>query len=245
MHYLCKVNEDGRTVSIRLSDYYRERFVHDRRLLKNPFIVPKKMAFSGRDYVVSAIDDGAFADCSCLTSVVIPDSVTWIGDGAFRGCSGLTSVVIPDSVIWIGDYAFSGCNELTSVVIPDSVTAIGEEAFKGCGNLESIVVGKGNRVYDSRENCNAIIETKTNKLLRGCKNTVIPNSVTSIGKEAFWGCCGLASIVIPDSINEIGAYAFCHHNIDSSDYVRLVVIPNSVKGIATYAFWPKQTIYVK
>ena len=100
-----------------------------------------------------------------MTSVSIPDSVTRIGTHAFYYCTGLTSVSIPDSVTSIGDYAFFGCTGLTSVTIPDSVTSIGYEAFSRCTGLTSISVDSDNSVYDSRNNCNAIIETATNTLI--------------------------------------------------------------------------------
>ena len=206
--FLCKVNEDGRMVSIRPSEYYYRNLGDENWPLKRRFIVPKEMVYAGRDYLVTEIGNeaffgcigltgiiipdsvikiggSAFYGCSGLVSVIIPDSVTAIGNCAFYGCSGLMSVIIPDSVTTIGDRAFYGCSGLTSVVIPDSVTEIGQGAFSGCSDVESIVVGKDNPVYDSRENCNAIIETKTNKLIHGCKNTIILDSVTEIGDCAF------------------------------------------------------------
>ena len=141
----------------------------------------------------------------CMNTV-IPDSVTEIGGSAFSGCSGLTSINIPDSVKVIGKFAFEGCSGLTSINIPDSVKVIGKHAFDGCSGLTSIVVAKGNGKYDSRNNCNAIIETATNKLVTGCMNTVIPDSVKVIGESAFDS--GLVSINIPDSVTEIGWDAF-------------------------------------
>ena len=157
---------------------------------------------------VASIGYSAFYGCSGLTSITIPNSVTSIGNYAFEGCSGLTSVVIPNSVTSIGVRAFTRCSGLTSITIPNSVTSIGMYAFSHCSGLESIVVEKGNTKYDSRNNCNAIIETKSNTLITGCKNTVIPNSVTSIGHYAFSGCSGLTSITIPNSIKSIGSGAF-------------------------------------
>ena len=157
---------------------------------------------------VTSIGYSAFYKCSGLTSVTIPNSVTSIGDAAFQYCSGLTSVTIPNSVTSIGNDAFYRCSGLTSIIIGNSVSSIGNFVFEDCSGLKSIVVESGNSKYDSRDNCNAIIETATNTLLAGCKNTTIPNSVTSIGDGAFNGCSGLTSASIPNSVTYIGEYAF-------------------------------------
>ena len=160
---------------------------------------------------VTSIGDCAFYLCRSLTSVTIPNSVTSIGNYAFSECSSLTSVTIPNSVTSIGHEAFENCSSLTSLTIPNSVTSIGNYAFRYCSGLTSITVEKGNTKYDSRDNCNAIIETNTNKLIAGCKNTTIPNSVTSIGGFAFESCSGLTSITIPNSVTSIenGAFDGC------------------------------------
>ena len=157
---------------------------------------------------VTNIGYGAFGGCSNLTSVSIPNSVTSIGNEAFASCTALTSVSIPNSVSSIGNWAFTYCTALTSVSIPNSVTSIGNEAFSVCSALTSIVVDAGNPKYDSRDNCNAIIEKATNTLVFGCKTTIIPNSVTSIGEAAFQYCSGLTSITIPNSVTSIGDCAF-------------------------------------
>ena len=180
---------------------------------------------------VTSIGDGAFRDCSGLTSVVIPNSVTSIGSQAFMGCSGLTSVTIPNSVTSIEYSAFEGCSGLTSVIIPSSVTSISYEAFSGCIDLSSLVVESGNPVYDSRDNCNAIIETAKNMLIVGCKTTTIPNSVTSIESGAFYECSGLTSITIPNGVTSIGGSAF-----NGCSGLTSVTIPNSVTSISDDAF---------
>ena len=179
---------------------------------------------------VTFIGDGAFSECSGLTSVTIPDTVTKIGNSAFSGC-GLISLTIPSSVTSIGDWAFSVCNALTSVTIPSTVTFIGNGAFSGCSGLTSISVETENTAYDSRENCNAIIETSTNKLLSGCNTTIIPGSVTSIGDYAFYDCIGITSITIPNSVTSIGPGAFY-----ACGGLTSITIPHSVTEIGDYAF---------
>ncbi|MBR4988862.1 MAG: leucine-rich repeat domain-containing protein [Bacteroidaceae bacterium] len=180
---------------------------------------------------VTSIGFGAFAFCSGLTSVTIPNSVTSIGNQAFDRCSGLTSITIPNSVTSIGNFAFSGCSGLTSITIGNSVKSIGECAFLYCSGLTSIIIAEENPVYDSRNNSNAIIETSTNTLITGCKNTVIPNSVTTIGGSAFYCCSGLTSITIPNSVTSIGggAFAFCSGLTSAT-------IGSGVKSIGSSAF---------
>ena len=180
---------------------------------------------------LTSLEDAAFCGCTGLTSIAIPNSVTYIRMSAFGGCTGLTSIDIPNSVTTIGPNAFSQCSGLISIEIPTTVTSIGENPFVSCSSLEQIIVDYGNTVYDSRENCNALIKTNTNELISGCKNTVIPNSVTTIGGNSFTGCSGLTSIEIPNSVSTIGYGAFtnCRNMVS-------IVIPNSVISIEHAAF---------
>ena len=162
---------------------------------------------------------------------IIPEGTTEIGEFAFDGCSSLTNVTIPESVKVIAKCAFFRCTSLKSITIPESVTKIGEAAFVCCSSLESIVVAEGNPVYDSREGCNAIIETKTNILRYGCKSTNIPQSVTKIGGHAFCGCTSLESVTIPEAATEIEDYTFCDCRLLES-----ITIPKSVTKIGNSTF---------
>ena len=185
---------------------------------------------------VTMIGISVFYGCNGFTgSLTIPNSVTLIGYRAFAGCSGLTgSLTIPNSVTTIGDYAFQMCRGFTgSLAIHNSVTTIGEGAFSGCSGLDNIVVDSGNSVFDSRENSNSIIKTSLNELIAGCKNTVIPNSVVTIGNYAFYMCSDLSSIEIPNSVITIGDHAFQY----CSGFTGNLTIPNSVTTIGNYAFY--------
>ena len=157
---------------------------------------------------VTNIGENAFYFCENITSVTIPNSVVNIGNSAFLYCSSLASITIPNSVTTIGKWAFYGCSSLTSITIPKSVTTIGDNVFIYCKNLNSIKVEQGNARYDSRNDCNAIIETKYNRLIAGCNNTVIPNSVTIVWPGAFVGLSNLTSITIPKSVTNIAGNAF-------------------------------------
>lgn len=176
----------------------------------------------------------------CTGDLIIPESVvheantyyvTTIGGYAFYYASGLTSIVIPNTVTTIRDYSFWNCDGLLSLNIPSSVTNIEQFAFYYFSAPNSITVESGNPVYDSREGCNAIIETATNTLIVGCKNTVIPNTVTSLAGYAFSNCHDLISITIPSSVTSIGSGAF-----EKCNSLTSIVIPASVTYVGSYAF---------
>ena len=166
-----------------------------------------------------------------IKTVTIEYGITSIGDYVFRGCCGMTELTLPNSVTSIGDCAFYGCTGLTELILPNSVRSIGDIAFTYCSGLEKITVESGNSCYDSRDNCNSIIDTEFNTLIVGCKNSVIPNSVTSIGYYAFYGCSGLTKLTLSHSVTSIGNSAF-------EDCIGLteLTLPNSVTSIGGYAF---------
>ena len=203
---LCyNYNSDGTSVTV---TYFRGPYSSSYSNLNGSLTIPATVPYNGSTY-----------------------SVTSIGISAFYSCGGLTSVTIPNSVTSIGENAFCFCYGLNSVTIPNTVTSIGDEAFHDCRGLTSIIVESGNTNYDSRNNCNAIIETATNTLIAGCMNTIIPNSVTTIGDDAFFGCSGLTSVTIPNSVTSIGKGVFSYCTGLTS-----VTIPNSVTSIGNSAF---------
>ena len=180
---------------------------------------------------VTTIGGYAFNKCSNLSNITLPTTLITIGSNAFNNCTRLTNISIPNSVTTIGNNAFYQCTSVASVTIGSSVNSIGGTAFGYCTSLKTLVVDGGNTRYDSRDDCNAIIETNSNKLVQGCKNTIIPNTVTLIGDSAFYYCTSLTGITIPNSVTEIEYQAFYGCNALTS-----IVIPNSVTAIGDYAF---------
>lgn len=181
---------------------------------------------------LTSISNGAFSGCSNLISVIMPDGIETIRDYAFFSCKGLNSLALPNSVTSIGNYAFEECHSLQTLVIPASVTSIGVSAFGYCDGLTSIKVEEDNLIYDSRDNCNAIIQKEKNILITGCLNTNIPTTVRSIGQCAFRGCSGLTSVNIPSNIIEIGGSAFM-----GCANLETLMLPATISSIGGNAFW--------
>ncbi len=190
------------------------------------------------DGEVTSVGHLAFYSCVRLETVSLPQSVKTIEKEAFIYCYGMTSIVIPDSVTSIGIYAFGDCTGLTSIEIPRSVTSFEFPFILGCESLSNLVVDPENPVFDSRDHCNAIIRTENNELVSGCKNTVIPNTVTSIGGYAFDSCSGLTTIQIPMSVHTIQPEAFYECPDLSS-----IEIPGTVTYIGDGAFRSCQNLH--
>lgn len=183
---------------------------------KSPTVPQKRASIDSRRKVVVTYQSESSDNYAYLTTAYIPETVVYNG--------------ITYEVVGIDDGAFAN-SPITSITIPNSVTNIGDRAFSGCSSLKSIIVKEGNPVYDSRNNCNAIVETATNTVVVGCQATNMPSSITSIGSGAFAYCTSLTSIYIPNSVTSIGGSAF-----SSCSSLNSITIPNSVTSIGSDAF---------
>ena len=167
------------------------------------------------------LGDYVFYDCSGLTNLTLPSSVTSIGGYAFWGCSGLTSLTLPSGVTSIGNYTFYGCRGLTSLTLPSSVTSIGNDAFTGCSGLTSMTLPSG-------------VTSIGDYAFYGCSgltSLTLPSSVTSIGDWAFGYCSGLTSLTLPSGVTSIGNYVFF-----GCSGLTSLTLPSSVTSIGDYAF---------
>lgn len=236
------IYSDGEAVVIRNPNKY-----------SGDIVIPEKFFYKGKPYKVACIGKDAFRSCYNLTSVIMPNSVIRIEEDAFSCCGNLRNVTLSDSLKRIGRWAFNdckkldeikfprkltfidalafaGCESLKSLVIPQNVSYIEPGAFAKCSGLKSIEVDRANSVFDSRNNCNAIIISSVNSLHTGCINTIIPKDITEIGESAFESIEDLINITIPDGVKHIGDYAFSHSGLTT------INIPNSVSHLGEYSF---------
>ncbi len=156
---------------------------------------------------IETIGEFAFSHCRKLQRIVIPEGVLCIADGAFEYCSNLKEVVFPTTLEIIGGASFGYCTSLESVTIPRGVYSMDSDIFRGCISLQKISVDSANEVFDSRNDCNAVIDTEQNKLVVGCKGTVVVDGIKSIGSRAFYKS-GITSIHLPSSVESIESAAF-------------------------------------
>ncbi len=204
-------------------------------------VIPESVSYNGKDYIVNAIDEKAFYNCSGLTSVIIPNTITIIGNNAFNGCSALTGIDIPNSIFIIGDYAFRNCTGLLNVNIPDSLSTIGAYSFYGCSGLTSLTIGKsiasiGNNAFNSCNNLKELTWNAINCTSNGNMSTSNIEHVT-IGPEVevlpyyFVSGSKITEVSIPNSVTAINGEAFSYcSNLTS------IEIPNSVTLIGSSVF---------
>ena len=193
-------------------------------------IIPEKVKGNdGVEYIVASLVASCFKDCSGLTSITIPSSVTSLGDYCFSNCSGLTSITIPSSVTSLGASCFEWCSGLTSITLPSSVTSLGASCFYFCSGLTSITIPSS--VTSLSESCFCGC--------RGLTSITIPSSVTSLGEACFLSCRGLTSITIPSSVTSLGASCF-----EWCSGVTSITIPSSVTSLGDHCFLNCQNLEI-
>ena len=217
---VCGYKEATQGLSYKLSDdstYYIVSGVEEGVTLSGELVIASK--YDGKP--VTTIGQKAFLECSSITSITIPSSITNIEYGAFGYCTGLTSLTIPSNVVEIGKSAFAYCNNITSLTIEEGVTTLGESVFAECTKLETVTLPNS-------------VTTISDSLFSDCtnlKSVTLGNNVTKIEDSAFDDCDGLTNIVLPESVEVIDSYAFF-----SCSNLANINIPNSVTQIGYRAF---------
>lgn len=228
--YFCVTDEANRTVETCFSgqDFEWETGL---ATMTGDVEIPSTVTHEGVEYTVTAIGAGTFQYLFGLTSVTIPNTVTEIKASAFSCCEGLQSVSIPTTVTSIGNWAFYGCATLPAIRIPASVTTIDGAFLTACIALQSISVDAANPVFDSRENCNALIRTATNELMVGIQTTTIPSSVQTLGDQAFMFQSALTHIDLPEGLTAIGSECFYNAGITE------IVLPSTLTTLGANALY--------
>jgi hypothetical protein len=195
------------------------------------YTIPEKVTYNNKQYTVVAIGSGAFYLRKEVQKVTLPNSIKYIRQTAFSGDEKLEEINLPEGLETIEHGAFDGCSSLKNIYIPKTVTLIEDRAFFLNKGLTGIVVDEENPVFDSRNNCNAIIETATNKLLFASQQTVIPADITAIGDGAFSGRFNIKSIEFPEQVTAIGEQTF----YNCSDLEK-VVLPEGIQSLGEECF---------
>ena len=192
---------------------------------------PKNPVYDSRKGCNAIVEKKTNLLLQACSKTRIPPTVTDIADGAFAFCPGIERISLPPGVTSIGSFAFAYCPDLRSVTFPSSLTAIGDRPFAGCPQLSSIDINSENPVFDSHNQCDAVVETLTNTLLYGCRNTTIPSVVTKIGPNAFSACPGLTTIRLHEGMKSIGERAFAE-----CPNLKEVTLPSTLASIGVMAF---------
>ena len=246
-HNIAVKNADGVTIYYNYINNGTELEVTHQKNSSSTYagdlVIPDEVTYNDKIYKVTRIKAQAFYHCSGINSVTLGNNVNTIQEDAFYS-SSLTSIVIPNSVTYIGYAAFYGCVNLTSVIIPDNITEIYQYTFSGCTNLKSVVLGKNLTKIDKQafykcSNLSSIIIPNSvtsigEDAFNGCTSltsVTIPNSVTSIGEQAFRGCSSLTSVTIPNSVTSIGRFAFNY-----CESLTSITVPNSVTSMGDQIF---------
>ena len=214
-----KVTEIPKDLFCAYQNYYEDFLKFDK--IKS-IVIPEGVTTIQDGHIGGAGTYGAFRNLQNLESVTLPSTLETIGGNTFMDCKKLKNIELPDSLEYIGTYAFCSTN-IEKINIPKSVKEISYDAFDRCEQLNEIKVEEGNPTYDSRNNCNALIETATNKLLKGTNNTIIPDGIEVIGDSAFSSCNNLQTITIPESVTTISYQAF-----NGCTGIKEIFIPSTV-----------------